>query len=249
MILEKFNIKHDKYYDELKKKKFLIKELKEFNWWKNKRKIKVEFNDRYNLEKYKFEDLFPIKFIMKYFRERLYYLNNNNWLLKYNINRKKFYYYKLITFKWKPYLKILFFSLIKNGKKKKLLGYFFKFFYFIKLKNITTSITSYLHQVFYRLKPLLFYKYYHKNKRSRYILPWKYYSNFLQKKYIKLVVTWIKKSLKKRNEKTFILKIYSEFEKIRKNTGYTIMQKRYFYYNFYRSKSFFNFIKFIKSKC
>jgi len=31
MILEKFNIKHDKYYDELKKKKFLIKELKEFN--------------------------------------------------------------------------------------------------------------------------------------------------------------------------------------------------------------------------
>jgi len=144
----------------------------------------------------------------------------------YKIQRAAF----LLYFNWKVYFRLFFNSFIRNGLKKTLLCLFNKLLNTIKI-NSTCSVKIYLSQVFFNLKPVLISKFLYKSKYLRIPIPWHYFSRFWKLKYATLAISWLKKSISERSEKTLILKIFSEFESIRLNKGRTIEKKKNFIFH------------------
>jgi hypothetical protein len=56
----------------------------------------------------------------------------------------------------------------------------------------------------------------------------------------------MRKSIKIRKEKTLILRIYSEMNDIRLNKGASIELKKTYYLNFYTTKTYERFMRFLK---
>jgi len=137
---------------------------------------------------------------------------------------------------------------MRHGERKKLHNYFNKFFLFLRLKG-KKSIVSYLKFIFYRLSASILLKIQRHGRRSvKSFFGWHYFSKVLKKKYVTQSVSWLKKSVIMRREKTLMLRLYSEFENIKQNKGQTILQKKNFYLSFKQTKGYRYLAKYIRNR-
>lgn len=141
------------------------------------------------------------------------------------------------------FIQKLIFSFIKNGKKQLMFSIFFKIFLLIK-KFWKKSLNHFFNILYLNIAPVLFTRNKHLGRNLQ-KLPW-VYSIYENKKYSKIAIIWIKKSVKIRKEKTLIFRLYSELKDIYLNKGYSILQKKALYYSLYKSRSTFRFIRFLK---
>ena len=76
------------------------------------------------------------------------------------------------------------------------------------------------------------------------LLPW-ISKNVKQNKIkiLKICVSWTKKSINKRKEKTLFFKMLSELEDARKNKGEAVLSKKNYYLDFYKNKHYIRFLK------
>lgn len=135
--------------------------------------------------------------------------------------------------------------------KKKIFKILNKLIFLLKFRyNISISpaffLNLYLKQVFYNMRPIIYFKYKHV-RGERELLPWLLKKNNRQdKKYISLAIIWIRRAVKMRKEKSLLLRIYSEFADIRLNKGNAINAKKIFYLDFYNSRVYQRILKFIE---
>lgn len=148
----------------------------------------------------------------------------------------------------------LFNSFIFKGRKSLIMNYFLRVLNIIKVRRIKGSffkpkqskmIYVYIRQISNKILPLLLYTNIMR-RGKKIVLPWlrKNKKLFLSR-LVTLSVSWIKKSVYARKEKTLFLKIFSELESIRVSKGNSMLLKKAYYKNFYDNK---HFIKFMRKK-
>lgn len=158
------------------------------------------------------------------------------------INKMRFFKHDIFFF-----LRKLFNSFLKKGKKYFVINSFFKVFFFclknFKTKTKTKILYLYFYKVLYNVVPICAYT----NLMFRgenIILPWIRKNKKINKiKILKTSVSWVKKSVVKRKEKTVFFKILSELEDLRKNKGDSVSSKNDYYLNFYKKKYYIKFFK------
>lgn len=142
------------------------------------------------------------------------------------------------------FLNYLFRCFIFNGEKRRAYLFFGKIFAFLKNK-LKIHMAVFLRKFFCNLVTGLSFKIKHLGK-IKYLLPWSYAFDKSMTKFLKVSVIWFKKALKLRTEKKFLFKFYSEMIDISNGKGYTLRQKKLFYYNFYKTRTFMRFLRFLK---
>ena len=151
-------------------------------------------------------------------------------------NNRFSYFFKIpALFNIKFFINKLFLKFNRGGNKsfsKKILFYFFTFLkkkYYINM-NMYGWLKAYMIQVFLKLVPIFGYMFI-KYKRDFLKVPKVFrYARRSSKNGVSISISWIKKSLLKRAEKTLFLKLISELESIRTNKSESIKFKKDYYF-------------------
>lgn len=258
-----------KYRKNLSNQKLTKKELKRYFWkkriwffkiiknlrrnivFKNKykikkfiKKIKVKSNNFFSKKKQKTKN-FSVKFIKKLSNNKIKNLRFKPISSKNFKHKIKFFRNDVFFF-----IRKLFNSFLKKGKKYLTINYFLKIFFFICLKIFrgikvkkTQSVFLYFHKILNNITPVFVYTNLMFRGESM-ILPWIRKNKKINKlKVLKIAISWIKKSTCKRKEKTLFFKLISELEDLRKNKGESINNKKEYYLNFYDKRYYIKFLR------